>query len=328
MTIIADAFNRTDTLVTNFVTGGYAALANELSGAIYAGFTLYVMVMGLAYLRGSHHFHVSDMALRLMKGGIIVMLATQWGVFSTWVYTALQAIFNNLGGTLLGAFGVAGAINGNLIENGFLAVMDGATALMSRVVGWPPDIPALLSGIFLMIGGTLLYGYAAFIMLFSKIAFAITVVLAPVFIPFAMFEATRDILGSWVRTVGGFVLIPVLATGVNAFAMSVMDAQLTAANTGNINLSDAGLLLFMCVAFALIMMQVPTIAGGMMGTVGVSGAAGMAKMFMNPLARGVTGASYVGGKMRDRAAERWGSAVERGRARQRERMRARQRQAA
>ena len=311
MSIVADAFNQTNAMVNTFVASGYQALANEVSGAVYAGFTLYVMMMGFAYLRGSYHIHFTDMALRLLKAGIIITLALNWGIFSAWVYNSLQAIFDQLGKTLLSAMGGV-PTSGNMIEAGFMKILSGVAALMSRVLGVPPNLSSLLSAIFLFIGGVLLYGYAAFILLFSKIAFATTVVLAPVFIPFAMFNATRDIFGSWVRTVAGFVVIPVLATSVIAFAMAILQNTLANAATGNVNLSDAGLIFIMCFCFYLIMAQVPHIASGMVGTIGVSGAGSMASMFMTPIARAVSGVALAQRWSRDRAALRFGYMVEKG----------------
>lgn len=324
MTIIVDVFSRTDQFVNTFVTGGYAAAAAWAAPAIYAGFTLYVMVMGFHYLHsGKGSF--TDMAFRLMKGAIIVTFATQWGWFSTIVYDGLSHLNDELGTALMAAFGTPAA-GAAALENATMMLIDGIAGLLSRAIGFPPDFGALSEAISLFLGLFLLIGFSLFVLLFAKIAFAVTVVLAPVFIPFAFFEATRDMFGSWVRTVAGFVLIPILASVVIAFALSVLNDSLVQASTGNIHLGDAAIVGLLCTVFAFVMWQVPSIGAGMVGTVGVSGAGGMASMFMAPIARAMLGLPLISRMMRDRAAERWGSAVERGRQRQLERMRARRRQ--
>ncbi len=298
MALIQEVFTKVDQLVNTFVAGGYSALAGELSPAVWAGFTLYVIVLGLAYLRQSYPFTFSDLAIRLMRAAIVVTLALNWGTFSAWAYNGLFAALQGLGNTLIAGISGAAPTNGGAIEAGFERILTGVATLMSSATGFKvPDISKIISALCLLVGGLLLYGAAIFVMLFSKVGFAITVVFAPAFIPFAMFDATKDIFGAWTRTVAGFVIIPALATCVLGFQLGVMDAQLTAAGTGDMNLKDAGMTLVLCIAFYLIMMQVPQIGGGMVGTVGVSGAATMAALFVNPAIRaGKMAASAVGGK--------------------------------
>lgn len=330
MITIADVFTRTDNLVTGFVTGGYAAVAAWAMPAIYAGFTLVVIVMGFMYLRGGR-FNLTDMAFRLMQAAIIVTFATNWGWFSTIVYNGLVGVNNELGAALMGAFGIPAA-GPSALQNVVDQFVDGASGLMSRLVGFPPDWSALISIIILFIGLFLLIGYAVFLFVFSKVAFAITIVLAPVFIPFAFFQATREMFGSWVRTVAGFVVIPILATCVIAFALSVLSASFGEIATGNVNVYDVAITGLITVAFAMVMWQVPSIAGGMVGSVGVSGAGAMASMFMSPVANVVTGRHAINSAreaLRQRvAAERWGEGTTRGRQRQLARMRAKAKESA
>ncbi|MDD3446750.1 MAG: hypothetical protein PHS60_15190, partial [Zavarzinia sp.] len=102
--------------------------------------------------------------------------------------------------------------------------------------------------------------------------------------------------------------------------------QIDQAATGNVNLTDAILILFLSACWAFMLKQVPSIAGGMVGTVGVSGAGAMAEMFMRPITRALTGAPIISRWMRERANKRFGEAFERGRERARERRRAKARQ--
>jgi type IV secretory pathway VirB6-like protein len=315
---IENMFAKVDDLATDYVAGGYQSVANEIAPAFWTGFTLFTIIWGINYLRtGRGNF--TDISMTMMRGGLIGYVGLNWGVFSDWAYGSLQAIQDQLGGVLMqiGDYGGAaapgeGAISGGtVIEQAFGRILKGFNALLSQfdIMGnWEP----LFAGLFILIGGVLLLGFGAFVLLFSKMAFAITVVLGPAFIPTAMFSATRDIFGAWVRSVAGFTVIPVLATGVIAFSLALLDENIAEAETGLIDLTTAAVTLFVMVAMWYLIRQVPSIAGGMVGAASVSGASAMADMFTKPLAREMTGIGMGARYLRDRAAQRWGSNVELG----------------
>ena len=318
MATIQQMFQKVDAVVADYVAGGYQSIANDVAPAYWTGFTLYMMVWGLHYLRtGKGNF--TDLGFGLMKGGLIGYVALNWGVFSDWAYTSLQALQDQLGGVLLGVGGYGGAgapgegaiAGGAAIDEAFGRIMDGVNRLLSEfgVNNWGP----LFSAICILLSGLVLLGYAAFVFLFGKMAFAITVVLAPVFVPTALFNATRDIFGSWVRSVIGFVAIPMLAAAVIAFSLALLNDNIAQAQAGTIDLTTAAVTLFMSLCMWYVIRQVPSVAGGMVGAPAASGAGAMAEMFMRPIAREISGAGMATRWLRDRAAQRWGSWAERGR---------------
>lgn len=132
-------------------------------------------------------------------------------------------------------------------------------AAVAYILGW---VARLVAGVLLLVAGAA----GAGIVLVSKVAVALGMLMAPVMMPWGIWQPTEFLLSSWIRFVvtGGLGVLVATAVGgmlMNAAAGIVAISTKFASNSTSIALSCV-LILFSVLAIFL-MLQVPKLASGL-----------------------------------------------------------------
>ncbi|MCP3468125.1 type IV secretion system protein [Bradyrhizobium sp. CCGUVB23] len=282
--------------ITTFVSTSVSNLASYIDGPLRVGVTLYVVLYGLAVMRGSISEPIMEFAWRAMRIVLVVLLATNSSAFQQYV-TALffDSLPKEIGNALAGS-GLntnSGAPFDQLLSKG----IDVANKIYEQA-GLTNIAPALVAAIllvFVAIGSFLQFA----ILLYAKVGLGVVIALGPVFIAMALFEATRPFTEAWLRQVANFVILLVLVVALVGLMLTTVTGFID--RFGN-NAGTAGEMVVAAVAISAVLglsgyisLQLPIIAGGLAG----GGASLASRLVTSPLIANATAAAsgaYAGAR--------------------------------
>jgi len=253
---------------------GYEALAapgSTLSLLVTAFLTLFVAFMGYRMLFGQTP-SLREGVLALVKIGIVLALATSWGVYRTLVYDVALRAPAEVAATVGQPAGLPGAGSGLVERLGFadrnfvrLAAL-GQGPIIISAEGQPPVnaagqpvAPASYFDGFAMGGSRILYltgaigGLAA-----MRLAAGFLLALGPFFIAFLLFEGTRGLFVGWLRALAATALGALgiaLTLGVELVLIEMKLAELITLREANLSTPGAAIELFVItLIFTLVML--------------------------------------------------------------------------
>lgn len=192
---------------------------------------------------------------------IVVTLATRWDWFSLFIYDVLT----DGPSKLMRAFSGGAGGTSEMLDGIFLRGVNAAKTLWKEA-GLDSWSPAFL-GAAVYIATFLVVAYALFLIVLAKLALAVTLALAPLFILPVLFSATREFFTSYLRQVMNFALVPVLVTAFLALSVRVIDRsfnQFTAVPPASALYEVSFVVLVEAIVFVLLL-QVLGLASGIMG---------------------------------------------------------------
>jgi type IV secretion system protein VirB6 len=283
--IFGPAYVFIDGKLDQFLGAGASRVIAEVAGPLRVAMVLYVLLYGIAILRGAISEPVMDFAVRSLKLAAIYMLATS-AAYGDWV---TQPLFHTLPDTLARAIsgqtgGDAGtAFDQFLSRAGYLGdkVADKATAM-----DW---LPWLVSGAVFVVGA-LAAALGFGIVTLAKVALALLVALGPIFVACALFEATRRYFFGWLSQAVNYLVLFALIVAMFQLILSLVADQWSAID-GQDPVVGGLLFIALCLLGAIFFLQTPAIAAGIAG----GASAGLAD-FGNAAAMGRSGpAPFSGG---------------------------------
>ena len=255
-------------------TNGYEALAapgSTLSLLVTGFLTLFVAFMGYRMLFGQTP-SLRDGVLALVKIGIVLALATSWGVYRTLVYDVALKGPAEVAATIGQPAGLPGAGTGLVERLGFadrnfvrLAAL-GQGQPVATVPGQPPVnaagqpvAPPSSFDAFAMGGARILYLTGAIGGLGAlRLAAGFLLALGPFFIAFLLFEGTRGLFVGWIRALGAMALGALgvaLTLGVELVLIEMRLAELITLREANVPIPGAAIELFViALIFTLVML--------------------------------------------------------------------------
>lgn len=273
-----------DCRVHDVAESGFAALAGPGSpvGLLLTGLlTLYVVFIGYRLILGRGGLRVGDAALSMLKIGLIVALATNWGLFQILVYDTLTKAPTELGGLLL-----EGQAPFARLQDAFDGLQQSATLMASRAsVGAAATQGGPGFGAFAVnTGGMTLILSTLGVLLGSKVVLAILLALAPLIVGLALFEATRGLVEGWLKAMIALALAPLIATLTLSLELAVLAPSLRALAEARaaqqfaaFDINPAVTVLVLTTVFALVMLlaliALGVIAAGLRLPRGLAGAA-------------------------------------------------------
>lgn len=273
-----------DCRVHDLASSGYGALAGPGSpvGLLLTGLlTLYVVFLGYRLILGRGGLRVGDAALSMLKIGIVVALATNWGLFQTLVYDTLTKAPTELGGLLLD-----GDKPFARLQDAFEGLQQSATLMASRAsVGAAATQGGPGFGAFAVnTGGMTIVLSTLGALLASKVVLAILLALAPLVVGLALFEATRGLVEGWLKAMIALALVPLVATLTLSLELAMLAPSLralaearSAQQFAAFDLNPAVTVLVLSIVFALVMLlaviALGVIAAGLRLPRGLAGAA-------------------------------------------------------
>lgn len=286
-------FDKFDTTVDSYLTEATSNTITAFTPFSLQLFAIYIAVYGFALMRGMVQEPVSDFATRMIKTGFIIGVATSLGIYNDLISSFLWNAPDALAAAV--ASGTAAQSNvsflDTLMENMY-QLGDKHWKFESGLSGVGPKIIA----IFIWAAGLLTTGYAAFLLILSKMMLAALIALGPLFILMMVFESTKRFFEVWLGQAMNFVFMVGLTAAVVKLILAILNVYLNAA-TGSAAFepspADALPALGMSAIAFLVLMQVAPVASALGGGVAMS-TLGAASALWNK-------AKGAGGSMKDHA---------------------------
>lgn len=262
MAYVSEFIGYVDTTLNGFTESTYNALVTSHQTEIMLVLTIYVALYGWAVMNAWIETTLSDAVKRIVLMAVVVMLATRWSYFSIFCYDVFTT-----GPSKIIAAVTQGAMNPTeLLDQVFDKGVRAGYGLMQEG-GWS-DLGMVLIGALVAFGTLVMIGYSLFLIVLAKMALAVLLGLAPLFLLLLLFNATRDFFGQWLRQLFNFALVPVLVFSVTALMLKFVDSSLTrleSADTGR--LGEVTFVLLIGFILIMLMRQIMGIAAGLGGGV-------------------------------------------------------------
>lgn len=258
--IYGPAYTYVDGQLSTILGSGLANVIAAVRGPLILAVTLYVVLYGIAILRGSISEPIMDGVVRLVKLWFVVTVATTvaYGDYVT------QPLFTDLPNWLAGAIGGSdvssvGSSFDKFLARGFdLATTISETANFAEPTGYLVAI--------VVIGATILATGLGFgIVMLAKVALAILVAIGPIFVACVVFDATRSFFFGWLRQGVNYLLLFALIITVFEMILALVAGQW--ANISGQADPEMGGVLFtaLCLLGCIFFLQTPNIAAGVAG---------------------------------------------------------------
>jgi type IV secretion system protein VirB6 len=250
----------------------------QVSAPLRAALVLYVLLYGFAILRGAIAEPLMDFAVRSLKLGLIVTLATT-SAYSSEVTTPL---FHVLPDTLAQAISGASNLDVGAAFDQFFA-RAGYLGQKIAATGSPLNLPPLFMAGAVYIVGALAAALGFGVVMLAKVALALIVALGPIFIACALFEGSRRFFFGWLSQAVNYLVLFALVITIFQLVLSLVASQWSAID-GQDPMSAGLLFIALCLLAAIFFLQTPAIAAGIAG----GASAGLAD-FGNAAAIGLRG---------------------------------------
>lgn len=296
-TIFTTAYAYIDGKLDVFLHDRLAGVIHLVGGPLRIALVLYILLYGIAIVRGAISEPMIDFVIRSIKLCITFTLATTvayssnisdplfHGLPNTLAKTISGADVPNVGGSFDQFFSYGGALSEKLIKSAGLnvgAYIIGAIVFVLTVVA-----AALGFGVLVV----------------AKVALALIVALGPIFIGCSLFEASRRFFFGWLSQAVNYVILFALMITMFQLVLDFVRAQWPSID-GLANLEAAGMVFSaLCLLGAIFFLQVPSIAAGIAGgaSTGVGDFFAAANFALNrprraSAAASVTAAAPTGGR--------------------------------
>lgn len=261
--IFQDIFAHTDKLLATFALEKSHALALMLDPVVTPILGITWITYGAAHLTGQIEEPFMSFVDKTIKTGLIVGAAM--GV-AGWNDLLIQTVQDS---PVALAAALAGTSGADATLSSFGTVLDGT---MDNVVGiasnffsqWITVYPIVLGALVLLVGIVITVAAGFFIFL-SKVATAIILSLAPLFILCLLFQWSKNYFASYLNTLNSYALLGVIAVGTNSFILSMFQqvAGKLVSLGGAATIIECASLLIAGVFGGVVLWQVPSMASGL-----------------------------------------------------------------
>ncbi|WP_372785991.1 type IV secretion system protein [Phenylobacterium sp.] len=257
--IFEPAYTFIDGKLDVFLNERASSVIAVVSGPLRAALVLYVLLYGIAILRGSISEPIMDFAVRSLKLAFIYMLATTVA-YSTYVTTPL---FHTLPDSLTQAISGAGAPN---VGAAFDQFFSRAAYLGQKIgqTGTPIDFGPWIMAALVYVVGAIAAALGFGVVMIAKVALALLVALGPIFVACALFDASRRFFFGWLSQAVNYIVLFALIITVFQLILSLL-AQQWSGIDGQDPMAGGMLFVALCILGSIFFLQTPAIAAGIAG---------------------------------------------------------------
>ena len=213
VTPISDILDKLDTVTQTYTFNGYAALVNSTHTPMTLAITAYIAFIGWMTVQGWGQLTVGQTVKHTLKIAIAYTLATEWGYFSEFIYNVLTNGPNELSTILMQASSSSSSSVNAALQDAFTQGMSIGDKIWHR--GGVLTAPSfLLAAMIIWLLNFLVCGIALLELVVAKCGLAVTLVLAPVFVLFLLWNSTKGLFEKWFSVALGFGLVPLFLTAV------------------------------------------------------------------------------------------------------------------
>lgn len=229
---ITTVLSMLDEDIKNYVFNGYAALSSSVSIYLRSALICYVAFVGWSVNQGWSSATGGEAIKHTMKVCIVMMLVTNWDFFSLMIYNVSTNAPNELSGILVGATGHDATSSNEALQATFDRGIIDANEIWQKGNWRSPEY--YLAAYIILLFDYLSSGFALLEMAIAKCGLGVTVVLAPVFAPCLLWEGGKGIFASWLKTVFGFALIPLILMSVIMLMNPILSSGLDTIESSNL----------------------------------------------------------------------------------------------
>jgi type IV secretion system protein VirB6 len=260
----------TNDLLNNYVTTKSAAVAAALTEPALIAFTVYIITMGYAIMRGDAADPMHTFVWKVFKVMLIGGLALAGGQYMPLVVGFFDGLQGGMTQAIAGAPSVGALVDD--VMRPYEALTNSLWAKASA--GTLPKVSLYWAAIVVTLAELWLFLVGVGMYLLSKVALALVLSVGPLFVFCAMFPATQRLTESWVGTVLSFIFLAIfVAASVSMctdFASSFARHISTKDDTVNI-LKACVSLAMASFSLGIVILNVKTISSALTGGVSIQG---------------------------------------------------------
>ena len=277
-------FSKLDASLDAYWSSAASGMASAIAPVATTLVTIYVILWGWSLMRGIISEPVTDGIARIIRLTIIVALAINIGIYNGYLARFLWELPDALANIVAGGHSGNNAMHfidqlmGQFYE---LAQAFNDKAYADTGITGLPDLGLWLAGWAILIAGTIVTGYTAFLFTLAKMALAILLGIGPACVLMTLFEPTKRFFDMWMGQALNYVFLVLLAASAVRLIMGIIQSYMGAAigtASGDPSVVLALPAVIFCIVGLLVMMQLPSIASALGGgvAVGTLGAVGWA----------------------------------------------------
>ncbi|WP_066547497.1 MULTISPECIES: type IV secretion system protein [unclassified Sphingomonas] len=265
----------------------YAGMVGWISGPLRVGVTIYIILLGIAVIRGAVEYPFRELIYRATKLAAVVFAVTS-------LYGASVGLLA-MDGLPSEVANAVGASNVNGLGDFFDDMMNGSLRAIGRMReivqqntdqegtnwagfsnNWDEIIACEVISVVVIISALLAAALGFAICAFALFALALLAAVGPVFVAALLFDATRSFFFQWLGNIVNYVVLVAFALLVTVFITNTGDAFVDSiTNDDPLVFAAAKALGFYALGF-FFFLQVPGLAAGLGG-----GGASLATQFAN-----------------------------------------------
>lgn len=272
--------NNIDTLILAFVQGAFGSLTPIVHVLWRLMFIIFIAVFGYKVII-SGRFAATDLIVNSLKIVILLLIATEWNTFYLLVYAMATDMPSDIAGQIMG--GASSALGSNALTNDDVSANRALSDFYDRSMQVVAKLLESASwrewGLYLYamtvwLGALGFTGYAAMLIVLSKIAVAILLAIGPLFILLLIFTNTRGLFEGWLRSLLNYAIIPIFVYALLTLLLTIAELplqNLEANSTGDApTLTYIGAFIFAAFVSILLLLQIMGIAASVTGGLSLS----------------------------------------------------------
>lgn len=284
--IYTQMFNQLDAALAGIIAT-YAGVLAWISTPLKVGVTIYIILLGIAILRGAVEYPFREFVYRGMK-----LAALVWAVTTLYGASVGLLAMNGLPREVAQAVGAQDVSGLGDFFDGILKGALRAIASIKEIVlrhtqeegdnwagipnNWDEIIASEVVNIVILLAALLASALGFAITAFALFALALLAAVGPLFVSALLFDSTRSFFFQWLGSVVNYVILIAFALLVTVFIANSADAFIDAINQNDtLVLASLKALGFYALGF-FFFLQIPGMAAGLGG-----GGASLASQFAN-----------------------------------------------
>ena len=265
--IYADILSYVNNICTDYIGTNVAKVAAAISPTAYALLGIYIMLWGLASMRGMIQEPIMDAAIRILKIVFIFSLAIKLANYNVYITDTFFKTPEQLAQALTQSADEKTTIKNldTIVDKGFLigkGFWDKGGLLSS-------DIGLYIAACFVYSMTVVVTAYACFLLILAKIAMTLIIGIGPLFILTLLFQSTATFFNSWVQQLSNYFLLIILVIAANMLILQLF-VNAAAQVTAPYQIDKIFPFLITGVVSLLVLGQLPSIASGLAGGISLS----------------------------------------------------------
>lgn len=224
---VTDLLQTVDQIIEQFVQTGYQNFVSNNQGTLTIVMTFYIMWLGYRFTVRTLEMDINTVAKHLTLLLIVYGLLTHWHLFWLFFYNIFTNEPSLIIKTMLDANGnitLHGNSTASALNSVFYQGIDAAQTILRQ---------ANFENLMMFVYAALVFTvscisclFALTLLIYAKMALAIMLFLAPLFISFLLWQATRRLFENWLQALINFSFIPIVTCGILMLTLTVAQSTL------------------------------------------------------------------------------------------------------